>query len=362
MKEKKKFTFRSRRFIAVFLALALTVCLGMATLTSAGAVSISGFNVTYFARVNTSVYTGTSIPASQFTGRGVSNSTVTWGIYVDLPASSSPSYLSIMGFSVHKSSDSSVSGLTSITSLSSLAGDQGSRPVVGVLLDTSSSAPELGVTTSPSGYAVPQISGDSSNFLTFSIPSHSQPMRFYLCSSVAANYPFFAGVYRSSSASISLDSSPWITLQISINQLLEAVKGIGSSVSQPSPMDKFESDYLTNFSGQIDKTEQYIGSDSPVLPDNFLTSGSDGSPSMVDSITDNMGFSNSSFDSQKFGDAVGSLSGSSSTGDSGPWQFFTDEVANDMATGGMSYALRPPDPMEELEEWINQSDGWLGSW
>lgn len=357
MKEKKKFNFHSRRFIAVFLALALTVCLGMATLTGAGAVSISDFTVRAFFVSDSVGFTSDPLTSgSSRVYRSGSMEAISFGFYILLPASSSSSLLTVSGvFPV--SSSSSLTSTGWVTSSSNF-----------IFPATYFFSGSTSVSSSPmlsNGTNALRTNWDNDSVSLY-VPSHSSPLYLYFMSTPSGTgiSALGYGASYSSGASIILEQSPWISLQTSVNSLLISVNEIKNSIvggGQQSPMDQFESDYLNNFSNQLDKTEQYLGSGSPVIPDNFV-SGSGGQPSMVDSITDNMGFSNSSFDSQKFGDAIGSLSGSSSIGDSGPWQFFTEEVANDMSTGGTSYALRPPDPMEEFEDWISRSEGWLSSW
>nr|CRY94836.1 hypothetical protein [uncultured prokaryote] len=141
------------------------------------------------------------------------------------------------------------------------------------------------------------------------------------------------------------------------NGLISAINGVKDSVSQQSPMDKFESDYIQNFDNQLTKTEEYIGSDSPVIPGNFVTSGSDGSPSMVDSLKDGMGLSNSSFDSQAFQDASQAFSGPDSTSEGGMWWFFTQEIADALeATNSNS---REGDT---VDSWISDSDRRWSIW
>lgn len=150
-----------------------------------------------------------------------------------------------------------------------------------------------------------------------------------------------------------------------LSSILTSVNQIKESSGQQSPMDKFESDYLTNFQYQVNKTEDYIGSSSPVLPNNFVSSSSGGS-SFVDSVKDNIGLSSDSLDMSDFANASQSFSGSASTGDGGMWQFFTQEVADSMSTGGtatigLDDAL-PSDFESELSKWLEDSERWLEKW
>lgn len=142
-----------------------------------------------------------------------------------------------------------------------------------------------------------------------------------------------------------------------LNAILTSVNAIKDSATQQSPMDKFESDYLNNFQNQVEKTEDYLGSSSPVLPNNFVSS-SGGGLSVVDSLTDGFGLSSDSFSESDFDSAVSQIGGVSSVNEGGPWYFFTEGVMSGMETGSPSTAFGD----DWLEVWVSDSERRYRLW
>lgn len=141
-----------------------------------------------------------------------------------------------------------------------------------------------------------------------------------------------------------------------IQTSVDAIKNSLSGGSQ-SPMDKFESDYLTNFQNQVNKTEDYLGSSSPVLPNNFVSSSGGGS-SVVDTLTDGFGLSSSVFDGSDFDSAVNQIGGQASVNEGGPWYFFTEGVMSGMETGSASSVSDD----DWLEAWVSDAERRYGLW
>lgn len=139
------------------------------------------------------------------------------------------------------------------------------------------------------------------------------------------------------------------------NSLIGAIDRVQAAVSEPSPMDKFEGEYLESFGGQIDKTEQALSPTNPALPNNGDVGG------FASDIQQTMGITGSSFNAQEFAQASAGISGNSAVEDSGIWQFFTQQVADDLATPSGS-TRDVSDPVDELEEYIKASEGWLSKW
>lgn len=207
------------------------------------------------------------------------------------------------------------------------------------------------------------VTGSLTGYMTFSfggLSLVSTPDNFYFINQTLGTSNSLLTAIRNALTSTN-GTNPLLT------NILSSVNAIKDSVSggSQSPMDKFESDYIQNFQGQLDKTESYIGSNSPVLPNNFVSSSGGGS-SFVDSVKDNIGLSSDSLDMSDFAQASGSFSGSASTGDGGMWQFFTQDVADSMTTGSASTIslddALPSDFEDELMRWLQDSERWLGEW
>lgn len=193
----------------------------------------------------------------------------------------------------------------------------------------------------------------------YSVVAYS-PASFSAVSPGSISLPAFAldstlSALRGDVQSIPRDWSKESTSQ----SILSAIRGIQASVTQQSPMDKFESDYIENFSGQLSGTEKYLGNGSPVLPDNFVSS-SGGQSSVVDGLTSGMGLSTGSLNMSDFSNATGLFSGSDAIGVGGPWEFFTQGVADSMVTGG-AVAVDVLDPENELLKWLEDMErrNWL---
>lgn len=377
------------RILSIVLALSLSVCMMVGFGPSASAVSINGFSTTVFVRYGSTVNTSAQLDSASYTGMYVYDSSVTWGVYFDIPAFAVPTYVNVYGLSLHFSQSTGLTSSSGLVNVSSIGADQGSFPVTALLGTTSSTVPNLATYLDPSGYSKPLVSSVYDGVTSYLIQPHSSPLRLFLCSAYVGRASYFYSVHRAFNATITITSgSPTFDQVHYSNTLLEAIcnaltstggtnptlKAIQTSVDaiknslsggSQSPMDKFESDYLTNFQNQVNKTEDYIGSSSPVLPNNFVSSSGGGS-SFVDSVKDNIGLSSDSLDMSDFANASQSFSGSASTGDGGMWQFFTQEVADSMATGGtatigLDDAL-PSDFESELSKWLEDSERWLDKW
>lgn len=359
--KKKSFNFRSRRFIAVFLALALTVCLGMATLTGASAVTVNGFDVLGYYRKGSFYSTSALSTGINYYGANFQTSS-SFGYRVTLPSNSSASSISISGldlFIFYPVQTNNVWGIYSPTSITNAI-------YPGVYYYFSSW--DIGLSADGGINGTNQGQSDFSIFdgSPIIVPSHSSTLYLYVFirSINAGGSP----AVRVVNPRIVLEQSPWISLQSTVNSLLTSVNEIKNSIAgggQQSPMDQFESDYLQNFQSQIQGTEKYLGNGSSVVPDNFV-SGSNGQPSVVDSITENIGLSSGALNMTDFANAASSFSGSDSTGEGGMWQFFTQEVADDMATVSGAMFLSdfdiPSDFESELSKWIEDSERRYEKW
>lgn len=208
-----------------------------------------------------------------------------------------------------------------------------------------------------------------SNECNVFVPAHSSTLYLFGVCYHSGGYRYPMGAYSGPKSSITATpASNSQILEYQLNQLKDIsgkLDKLASSAGQ-SAMDKFAGNYLDKFGGgassggsggQIGKTEGFMDGSQGNLPNGGDVGG------FASDIQNSMGIKGDKFNSQEYSQAVGGLSGSSASGDGGPWQFFTDEVANDMATGGGArYGRRKSDPMEELQDWIANSEGWLSAW
>lgn len=135
-------------------------------------------------------------------------------------------------------------------------------------------------------------------------------------------------------------------------RILAAIQAIGNSQSS-DPMRQFENNYLENFGDQIDKTEQALSPANPALPNGGDIGG------FVDDISSGLGLSGSSFSSSDFQSATGAFSGAESTGAGGPWEFFTQGVADDLS-GDAPMSI--DDDYDPILAWFEQAERRYALW
>lgn len=128
----------------------------------------------------------------------------------------------------------------------------------------------------------------------------------------------------------------------SIASLLET---ISASVSKTSPMEQFESDYLEKFGDQISKAEEALSSSNPALPNGGDIGG------FVSDISEGLGLNGSAFSASDFSNALGGYSGSGSVSSGGPWEFFSQAVA-DSLSGDVASASDGDD--DYIYQWYEQ--------
>lgn len=148
-----------------------------------------------------------------------------------------------------------------------------------------------------------------------------------------------------------IQSEKWLD---SINQ---AVQQLVVSASGLTPMEQFEADYLENAKDELDAVEGALfgtgtGSLSSLAPEG-------GFSGFVSDIAEGFGVSSSSFDSSQLSQAAGAFSGSSSTGPGGPWEFFTQAVADSLAGDTSAVGLNDDD---YIYAWYDQMQGRWSMW
>lgn len=128
---------------------------------------------------------------------------------------------------------------------------------------------------------------------------------------------------------------------------------LGNIAGSKSAMEQFEEDYLENFGDQISKTEDFMSPTNSALPNDGDIAG------FVQDIQDGLGLSGSSFNSTEFKDAMSGFTGSAATGPGGPWEFFTQAVADSLAGDTSSVGLADDD---YIYAWLEEAQRRYGSW
>lgn len=149
---------------------------------------------------------------------------------------------------------------------------------------------------------------------------------FYFGSSGPTLFSRFASGYIGGSNSLEVefieDTPDYTDI---LYRIYNAITSLSGQLGELSPMQQFENNYLENFGDQIDKTEQAMSPSNPALPNGGDIGG------FVDDISSGLGLSGSSFSASDFSDATSAFSGTESTGAGGPWEFFTQGVADDLS-------------------------------
>lgn len=201
-----------------------------------------------------------------------------------------------------------------------------------------------------------QQSYNESNYVTklFDYPISTQSVQ-----------SFFQTVF---SDTISISYTPYTTDQLiqngfdqthddltDINDTLKDIQGTIESglANRPlTPMEQFESDYLENFEGQISQTESALSSSNSALPNGGDVGG------FVSDVSEGLGLSGNSFSSSDFNAATGGFTGVDSIRVGGPWEFFTQGVADDLSGDGPSTI----DDIDPIIAWMEQAERRRNSW
>lgn len=135
-------------------------------------------------------------------------------------------------------------------------------------------------------------------------------------------------------------------------ELNNQLKSISTSIG-PSPMDKFESDYIDKFEDELSYIDDVLSPSSSLMP-------GDGSVTdFASDLTSGMGLSGSSFDGSKFSDALDAFSGSGAVAAGGPWEFFSQDVVDSLSGDTSAVGLSDDD---YIYAWLEQSQRRYGIW
>lgn len=142
---------------------------------------------------------------------------------------------------------------------------------------------------------------------------------------------------------------------ISINSdtIVQYLKDISVAAGTPSEIQKFEDAYLETQSQQLEQIESMLSPENTALPN-----GGD-IASFVTDVQDGLGVSGSAFSSSQFNDALSAFSSSEATSAGGPWEFFTQAVADSLSGDSMTVGLNDDD---YIYQWLEMMQGRYSSW
>lgn len=167
--------------------------------------------------------------------------------------------------------------------------------------------------------------------------------------SVPVNYsPQLNSLVSNSSSSLS-----------SLNNVLSRVISIDNQLASfssslgPSEMEKFEDSYIENMQKQLDGVESMLSPENSALPNggDFVGFASD--------IQDGLGVSGSSFSASEFAAATSVFSGSDAMAAGGPWEFFSQSVADSLSGDAQTVGLSDDD---YIYAWLDEAQRRYGLW
>lgn len=316
----------------------------------------SGYSVTAFVGRSGSVdYNPMSYGTATFKRMAsAANSTaliqMTFGYVITLPPTSQSGYIY-------------VSGILPIYLYSSSSGD-----VPNSWSSPSSSSSPLIRYTAPTYYFLSDdfipYGADFSNFTeypsigSFYVPAHDNSLNLYVISyftrqnGSTTTYYYGAGAYMSPNASVYFIPDSSYQTSSDLSAILDAINN-QTSVIENDPMSKFEDRYLSTQEDQLDQIEDMLTSSNPALPNNGDISG------FISDVSDGLGLSGSSFSSSDFKSASDGFTGSSSVSEGGPWEFFSQGVADSLSGDSSAYGLEPDD---YIYAWMDQSKRRYDVW
>lgn len=311
--------------------------------------TISGYEVAAFAGTNIS-FTLSSGSSSTYTfATDNTYAFRSFGLRLTIPANSLSGTLSVFGlFPCTANKGSSVGWQTNSASSQSLR-------IAGYYL-TSNPNPVYFYTDSSSNAnsatSWNPISVLSSFNGTVHIPAHSGVIYLYI---VGGAYTSLAcgGVYTSGS---SISFVPDKDYSSTLSQILSAVQSLASSIGSPGPVDQLVGGFQDKFGGQIEKVENALSPSNSALPNGGDIGG------FVDDLSDGLGLSGSSFNSSDFSSATSGFTGSDSTAPGGPWEFFTQAVADDLSGDSNGLSLFDVEELDPILQWFEQAERRSSSW
>lgn len=142
---------------------------------------------------------------------------------------------------------------------------------------------------------------------------------------------------------------------ISVNSdtIVQYLQDLSVASGSPSEMEKFESGYLDKMDNQLSQVEDMMSSANPALPNGGDIAG------FTSDVQNGLGVNGSSFDASAFSAATSAFSGASATEAGGPWEFFTQSVADSLSGDAMSVGLADDD---YIYAWLDEMQRRYGIW
>lgn len=142
-------------------------------------------------------------------------------------------------------------------------------------------------------------------------------------------------------------------IALSNRAILQAVQDLNSTVGTPSAMEQFENNYLDKMEDQLSRVDDMLGPENTALPNGGDFAG------FVSDIQDGLGVSGSSFSASEFAAATSAFGGSEATAPGGPWEFFSQAVADSLSGDTQSVGLNDDD---YIYQWLDMIQGRYGLW
>lgn len=273
--------------------------------------------------------------------------TMTYGLIVTIPPNSLSGYYTFVGF---------YPGFTWYTSGSNTW-------VYGTGVNSDFGLPQFCVIADTPDYTALNFT-DAFTTQTVYVPAHSVTLyaiigqnlsNYAPPATIASSYKVAAGGRVSPNAFVAFTPEESLADQTAVisQGFTDVINAISASGGSLSPLEEFEAAYLEKFDDQISGTEDFISPSNPVLPNNGDVAG------FVNDISDGLGLSGSSFSASDFSDATSSFSGSAATGSGGPWEFFSQEVADSLAGGTSAAGLNDDD---YIYAWMDEAMRRYSKW
>lgn len=138
-----------------------------------------------------------------------------------------------------------------------------------------------------------------------------------------------------------------------LSGILSEIRSLNSSVSQPSAMEQFEGNYLDKMESQLSQVEEMMGPENTALPNGGDIAG------FTSDVQNALGVSGSSFNASEFAAATSAFGGADATAAGGPWEFFSQAVADSLAGDTSSVGLNDDD---YIYAWLEQMEGRYMRW
>lgn len=142
-------------------------------------------------------------------------------------------------------------------------------------------------------------------------------------------------------------------IAVSNRAILQAIQDLNSTVGTPSSMEQFENNYLDKMEDQLSRVDDMLGPENTALPNGGDFAG------FVSDIQDGLGVSGSSFSASEFAAATSAFGGADATAPGGPWEFFSQAVADSLSGDTQTVVLNDDD---YIYQWLDMIQGRYGLW